>query len=505
MKNTFSAGQLAAAAEFKKRLLHSGAGAIWTGSAAQLDRLLSRWTYNIKTVQTVDYVGYSIEHKAYVFNDVAVQGERVVSINDEDYFDLGKLAIKSLSKSLKLDINTDPKASDGAEWFDRLYLCFGPRGVIALAAWFGALFAEQIRARFESYPFIEIVGEPGAGKTTLLETLWKLVGRGGYEGFDPLKGSMVGFMRTMAQVSNLPVVLIESDREEDADASKGRPKQAFHWDSLKSLYNGGSLRTTGVKSSGNDTYDPQFRAALFISQNAAVQASPPIMERIVHLWFDKSRQSEAGREAGLELGRMPARDLSAFILRAVAREAQVVEMLDAHQRGYERQIAAAGSKNQRIQKNHAQLMVLVDALSMACPVTASQKAEAKALLVQLALEREQSLAKDHPIVEAFWEAFEYLDGIDEDGHGEPKLNHSRSADYIAVNLNHFVTVAAEKRQQIPPLADLKRLLKTSRAPEFLDVCAVNSAINGRHNARVEDKSLMRPQTVKCWVFKAPKR
>lgn len=39
-------------------------------------------------------------------------------------------------------------------------------------------------------------------------------------------------MRSMAQVSNLPVVLIESDREDDSDGTRGRPAQ-FDWDSLK--------------------------------------------------------------------------------------------------------------------------------------------------------------------------------------------------------------------------------------------------------------------------------
>ena len=504
VKNTFSAGQLTAAAEFKKRLLHSGAGAMWKGTAGQLDNLVSRWTYNIKTVATIDYVGYSLEHKAYVYPTLGVQGDRVVPMNDEDYIEFGKLAIKTLSKSMKLDIDTDTKAPDNG-WFQRLYLCFGPKGVIALAVWLGALFAEQVRHRFESFPFVEIVGEPGSGKTTLIETLWKLVGRNGYEGFDPMKGSQVGFMRTMAQVSNLPVVLIESDREDDADGSKGRVKQAFHWDSLKSLYNGGSLRTTGVKSSGNDTYDPQFRAALVIAQNAPVQASLPIMERIVHLSFDKSRQSEAGREAALELGRMAAGEVSAFLIRAVTHEAQVLQMVEDRTRLYEQRVAAAGSKNQRIQKNHAQLMVFVDALSLACPITATQQDEAKALLVNLALEREQALQRDHPIVEAFWEAFFYLDNTDDEGFGESRLNHSRSPEWIAVNLNHFVQVAAEKRQQVPPIADLKRYLKTSRSPRFKDVCSVNSAINGRHNARCGSKEDMRPQTVKCWVFEAPQR
>lgn len=214
-----------------------------------------------------------------------------------------------------------------SDWFNKLYLCFGPRGVVALAFWLGSLFAEQVRHRFESFPFLEIAGEPGTGKTTLIETLCKLVGRNGYDGFDPIKCSAVGFLRSMAKVSNLPVVLIESDREDEAYGSKGRVKQAFHWDSLVSLYNGGSLRTTGVKSSGNDTYDPQFRGSLVLSQSAPVQASIEIMERIVHLWFDKSRQSTAGKEAAHELGRMTAAELSGFIVKAVTKETAVLALM----------------------------------------------------------------------------------------------------------------------------------------------------------------------------------
>lgn len=500
VKNTFSAGQLAASAEFKKRLLHSGAGAIWTGSAGQLDSLLSKWTYNIKTVETVDFIGYSLKHQAYVFDAVAVQAGRVVGINAEDYFDLGKLAIKSLSKNLRLDINPDLKQCS-TEWFDRLWLCYGARGAVALAYWLGSLFAEQVRERFESWPFLEIVGEAGAGKTTLLELLWKLLGRTGYEGFDPMKASNVGFLRSMAQVANLPVVLIESDREEDADGARGRPKNAFHWDSLKSLYNGGSLRATGVKSSSNDTYEPQFRGALVISQNAPVQASTPIMERIVHLWFDKSMQSDAGREAALALGRTSAADVSGFIVKALSKEREVLDLFEQKLRSYEREVQAAGAGNQRIQKNYAQGLVCIDALAMVCPITPSQQAEAKTLLKSQAVERERALAREHPMVEAFWEAYEFLNEADdsaEDAAG--RLNHSRTPRQIAINLNHFVQVATERRQQIPPIQDLKRLLKSSRSPRFIDVRVVNSRINEVWNRRVDNPDAKRPASVKCWVF-----
>ncbi len=502
IKSTFTAGHLAAPAEFKKRLLHIGAGAIWSGNAAQLDRLLSRWTFNIKTVQTVDFIGYTLDHQAYVFNAVAVKDGRIVEMNDEDYFDLGKLAIKSLSRSLKLDLNTDIKA-DTAAWFDKFYLCFGPKGVAALAYWLGSLFAEQIRHRFESFPFLEIVGEPGAGKTTMIEFLWKLLGRNGYEGFDPMKGSQVGFMRSMAQVANMPVVLIESDRDDDSDGTKGRPKQAFHWDSLKSLFNGGSLRTTGVKSSGNDTYDPQFRAALVISQNAAVQASPPIMERIVHIGMDKSRQSREGREAALELRRLAAKDVSAFLLKAITQEARVLEMIEKNQRAFEQRLEEAGVANLRIQKNYAQAMVLVHALALVAPITESIRTETVQLLAALAKEREQSLAKDHPIVEQFWEAFDYLNGTGADDDQDDlleRLNHHRDPSRIAVNLNHFVQVATEARQNVPALPDLKRLLKTSRQRKFIEITAVNSAINARFNAHTTHPEQRRPATVKCWTF-----
>ena len=45
--------------------------------------------------------------------------------------------------------------------------------LVALSFWFGSLFAEQIRMAQESYPFLELIGEPGAGKSTLLAFLWR--------------------------------------------------------------------------------------------------------------------------------------------------------------------------------------------------------------------------------------------------------------------------------------------------------------------------------------------
>jgi hypothetical protein len=71
-----------------------------------------------------------------------------------------------------------------------------------------------------------------------------------------------------------------------------------------------------------------------------------------------------------------------------------------------------------------------------------------------------------------------------------------------VNLNHFIQVASEYRQQVPNLADLKKYLKTSRTRKFVAKnVVVSSAINARLNAR-RDASPPRPQSARCWVFKA---
>jgi hypothetical protein len=65
-------------------------------------------------------------------------------------------------------------------------------------------------------------------------------------------------------------------------------------------------------------------------------------------------------------------------------------------------------------------------------------------------------------------------------------------------------VAAERRQQIPALTELKRYLKSSRKPKFADVRTVNSAINSAWNLRVDNPQAKRPSSVKCWVFEAPR-
>lgn len=483
VKNTFTGGQISSSSEFKKRLLGIGAGAMFTGTQPQLDRIIREDAYNLRIVQTVDFIGYSKEHGCYIFNETAVKNGQVNLINDEDFFELGKLSIKSLNQSTTLHVAPD-RDEYNTEWVELIYHCFGAKGIVALAFWFGSLFAEQVREIHKSFPFLEVIGEAGAGKSTLIEFLWKLVGRRDYEGFDPSKSTLAARARNFAQVSNLPISLIEADRDEDGG-------KRFDWDELKTAYNGRSVRSRGMRTSGNETYEPPFRATIVISQNAPVAASEAVLQRIVHLRFTKESHTERTKLMAETLERAPMEQVSHFLLDSVMHEHQVMKTIRDKTPVWEKALLAVPDiKSVRIAKNHAQLMAMVQALATVVPLSDDVIQEAHDCLVDLAISRQQAINADHPIVQDFWEIFDYLNGGEDEA---PRLDHSINSDVIAVNLNHFVQRATEHRQQIPPLIELKRHLKNSKARKYIDQRAVGS------NIWVRDYD-QKSKTVKCWTF-----
>lgn len=491
VKNTFTGGQVAAASEFKKRLLGMAAGAVFTGSSKQLDKIMKDQLFGLKTVETIDFVGYSKQHSCYVFGDLAVRGGIVSLVNKEDFFEFGKLRLKTLQKSITMHIQRDGKQYR-TDWLPMLWLCFGAKGIVALAFWFGSLFAEQIRAKYKSFPFLEVTGEAGAGKTTLLTFLWKLLGRE-HEGFDPSKSTRAGRQRAMGQVSNMPVVLIEGDRNEpDKAHAKG-----FDWDELKDYYGGGTLGTKGMKTSGNETYEPPFRGAIAISQNADVSASEAILTRIIKSHFARPEVTTESRAAADNLNLIPVEHLSHFLLLAVRAETQVVTRFAERVLVHERQLRELKDiRVERIIKNHSQLMALVDCLRLVCALDDNQVATTQQALVSMALERQAAISADHPLVAEFWEVFEYLESI---GEG-PQVNHSTDPKLIAINLNEFAELASLHRQNLADLKTLRGLLVNSRSRKWLETNkAVYSAV--RASQAVINGAPRRSSTVRCWIFK----
>ncbi|MDF1687290.1 MAG: toprim domain-containing protein [Parvibaculaceae bacterium] len=488
VKSTFTGAQLSAPTEFKKRLLSIAAGSIYTGGKGQLDYFLKRKLEGIKTVETVDYIGYSKEHGAYVFNDRAIAKGKAVEMNDEDYFELDRLSLKSLNQSIHLAIGEQGDYRD--DWVQLVWQCFGPKGMIAAAFWFGSLFAEQIRSMHKSYPFLEIVGEPGAGKSTLVEFLWKLVGRQDYEGFDPSKSTLAARSRNFAQVSNLPVVLIEADRDEDT--AKGRK---FDWDELKTAYNGRASRARGVKTGGNETYEPPFRGSIVISQNADVSASEAILQRIVHLGFDRAGHNEASKNAAERLESMPLGHVSQFLQMACMAETKVMETVKRQTPFYEKELMVReGITSVRIAKNHAQILGLVDALADLVTLSREQRDAIYNTVCDIAVERQEAIVADHPMVAEFWEMYDFLNA----GKSGARLNHSHDASTIAINFNHFGRLAQRENQQVPAISDLKRLLKASKTRKFKGIKTVRSQA-------IDEGGYVSGATLKCWIFECDPR
>lgn len=492
VKNTFTGGQVAAASEFKKRLLSMAAGAVFTGSGQQLDKIMKDQLFGLKTVETIDFIGYSKLHSCYVFGDLAVRGGIVSAVNKEDFFEFGKLRLKTLQKSIAMHIQRDSKQYR-TDWLPMLWLCFGAKGIVALAFWFGSLFAEQIRAQYKSFPFLEVTGEAGAGKTTLLTFLWKLLGRE-HEGFDPSKSTRAGRQRAMGQVSNMPVVLIEGDRNEpDKAHAKG-----FDWDELKDFYGGGTLGTKGMKTSGNETYEPPFRGAIAISQNADVSASEAILTRIIKSHFARPEVTTESRAAADNLNLIPVEQLSHFLLLAVRAEAQVMAKFAERVLVHEQQLRRLKEiRVERIIKNHSQLMALVDCLRLICPLEDNHVATTQQALMTMALERQAAISADHPLVAEFWEVYEYLESL---GEG-PQVNHSTDPKLIAINLNEFAEKASEHRQNLADLKTLRGLLVNSRSHKWLESNkAVYSAV--RASQAAGNAMFNKPTTVRCWIFQS---
>lgn len=99
---------------------------------------------------------------------------------------------------------------------------------------------------------------------------------------------------------------------------------------------------------------------------------------------------------------------------------------------------------------------------------------------------------DHPMVEQFWDVYDYLDNLDSLNRGGRVNHHSDDADTIAIHLNEIYSVAKKNSQPLPDnLVELKQHLRDSCRYLFIDS---NVAVSSQ---------VFKGKTIKCWIFQKP--
>ena len=479
IKSTMTGGQLSSVGDFRKRILSMAAGGVFKGSKEHHEFMLDIWMKTVNEVETVAYAGYVPEHDTYVYQNFACSKQgKIVQKNSEDFCQLPKLNIKSAYHNVEITVNHNAGDYDPS-WLNNIHTAWGSKGITALAFWVGSLFVNQIRAKDKTFPFLELVGDPGTGKSTLIEFLWKLVGRFDYEGLDPSSSNNAAIARSMNQVSGLPVVFMEGDRQERAKAKQG----GFNWSETKKLYNGRSMKSRGMRTQGNETYEPPFRGSLVITQNATVDAEQAVLERICHVWLQKSECNSTTLAASRALGNMPIEKCSGFMIKCLENREAILEMYFKRQKQYEKRLLAADScKTPRIALNHSQIMGMVDALTIVTGITTDQRVEAVTHLAEMAAAREAAIKREHPDVEWFFEVVETL------LNRNCAINHKKTNDNcVALKMAEVYSHAANHNLRLPEINDMKKLLSGSR--KFVKYGPVRSVISSK--------------TAKCWIFDVP--
>jgi hypothetical protein len=472
----------------------------FTGSAGDFKLLIDRWekTGN-KTIETIPFIGYDETARAYVFPQVGYKEGKCVKVNEHGYLKFSDFGIKTTLKNVNFihsehfDVNILP---DFIKVFDM-------NGLAALAYWTATLFTRQIKERHKSFPFLELTGEPEAGKSTLINFMWKLFGRDNYEGVDLLTTSNSSEGRTLSQLSNLPLVALESDREPDLTKGKGgRPSKAVDWDSFKKIYDlDGVLMSRGVKTNDNQVNESIFRGAFVITQNASVQGSPAIMTRINHLHCTTAHKKIENRPIADRLKTMPVEELAGYLHLVLTKEVEWLAAFFTAFTKYRHALTKTTNiKSQRIIDNHAQHMAAAEALTVIFPnLTPATLDQACSHIKERALERERRLSADHPLVQKFWQTYHHINDqkmtlIDEDKNEtqrtDEKLNHSSNKAIIAVNLNDFYEQCRLRNQETISTDDLTNILPTSLYYRFLKQKTIRSKItNGSKRCFLFEKPI----------------
>ena len=484
-----SGAQVSGAAELNKALLNASSGGDFIGEKAQVDYLRNEvWFHKPpKTVRPVDSCGWDRATGAWMLGNAALFGSRVVEPNAMGIFDFGnKVENLSWGGGFRLEVG----ANIATGWVADFMAAFGVGGVVTLAWWIGACYAQQIRDMVNFYPFLEVVGQASSGKTSMIQFLWKLLGRLNYEGLNPTTSTMTAVMRNFAAHSNLPVVLLETSVPSE---QQGRSRHAFNWNHFLPCYNGRPPREFATRNMKNTTAETPFLGSLLAEHNNPIDGEEQVLSRFVQVPFSSSHHSPQGRLAAERLRALPLASCNSLLSLLARSEDAFLDKLNSE---WQLQAVNMGERigekvrMSRLIDNHALLHALYLAACDLLPPLREVASEVRDYLDKQAVARQMACLHEHPEVGLFWDLYRDLnEGIDESGSWLQRLNHSKDPTKIAINLTHFCAMVAKPGVSPPDVKQLVKLLPSSNTHKYLGQKSVNSAVSfGKR--------------VHCWIFEA---
>ena len=481
--------------KFHTLLKRTTDGASFRGSIDDFEFLDKKWFPGgtpTKKVVSIPYVGYDADSSAYIFKDFAYHKGKYIPLNEDGYITTGKHHIKTRLKSIDV---AGPNRNIYLDWVQDYFKAFHFNGMVLLSWWIGSFFAEQIREMHEKWPFLEMSGEPATGKSTQIEFLWRCVGRKRFEGYDPMKDSKVATARHFQQVSNLPMVIMESDRDKDIREKK----QAFDIEMLKPLYNGRGIRSLGVAKKGADTDDIPFRGAVLLDQNATIDAKKETLQRIVHCHCTTLHHSALSLEKRNIIADLKINTVGGLLSHVISLENKFLSIYSSK---YDELINKFHKKgkhiNSRLLENHAQVAACSHILPL---IFGSQNVsnefctDIEDFIFSRCEDRQQRLQSDHPLVEQFWEYYEDLNfHLDSSGNTYQTLNHADDETVIAINMSEFMNAISVNRLNPLNFADLKKLLPNCNNRKYKGTGIIKSKLS---NSKRQSK--------RCWFFESVKK
>ncbi|WP_277759549.1 toprim domain-containing protein [Pseudomonas sp. A34-9] len=476
---------------FVRAMLDFTPGGNFEGGARELAMLKAKWLNDerrpVRTVRSLPFIGYDEDSGTYCYPQFGFHGGRELQVNSHGFIEVKGAGVKTALVNTKFERGTD----FDPEWFPDFLAVHSLNGLAALSWWTASLFVQQIGVQQASFPFLELTGEPGAGKSTLLRFLWRLIGRDNMEGIKPsgTGASAVGLSRALSEVSNLPVVLIESDRTY-TDAQGRSVTVQFAWDEMKTLYDyHAPVRVTGAKTTGNETRTSIWRGALAISQNETVDGSEAILSRIVHMHCTKDHHSLALKPMADRLKIMKAKELGGFLRRVLAFEKQWLERYFEAFPRYEKRLQSINALTEaRIVQSFAQVLAAAYATQALFPTWTDRDTESLAKHLEArAIDRQQRCRSENPTAAKFWQIYHYLNEdvvtiIDAEGEREETretLNHSIDKELIGINIEHFQQACRKAGQDVIPDTQLRRALATSTTHKFIETRKARSRLEKR--------------------------